>query len=352
MHRRDLDDRLRFGGERVVPIRFVQACPKGHVSDINWYRFAHGPDDTCNRFLWLIEQGQGDLGELRVRCECGKGRNLSDAMDASSFPLGPCWGERPWLGSDHKEECGVPARLLTRTASNAYFSQVMGVLSLPDRGTAVEKTVSEHWDDLQIVRDLTGLEFIQQKPRVAQALSPFDDQEVLKAIDAARKGGAETRKVKLVELDAILAAPEGYGDDQPVDPDFHVRRLPAKAWRRSPLSDPVRAVYQLHRLREVLALAGFTRFEAIVPDILGEYDTDVDTGNAAETPGARQEAGEQEAWYEGEWDEGSTKLDLARAYIDMGDESGARNIIDEVMREGNESQRKQAAELASQLTGT
>lgn len=277
VHRRDLDDRLRFDGDRVVPIRFVQACPKGHISDINWYRFAHGADNTCNRPLWLIEQGQGDLGELRVRCECGTGRNLADAMDASTFPLGACWGERPWLGADHKEECGVPARLLTRTASNAYFSQVMAVLSLPDRGTAVEKTVSEHWDDLQIVRDLAGLEFIKQKPRVAQALSPFDDHEVLKAIDAARKGGSETRKVKLVELDAILAAPEGYGDDQPVDPDFHVRRLPAKAWRRSALSDPVRGVYQLHRLREVLALAGFTRFEAIVPDILGEYDTDVES---------------------------------------------------------------------------
>ena len=32
---------------------------------------------------------------------------------------------------------------------------------------------------------------------------------------------------------------------------------------------------QLHRLREVLALIGFTRFEAVTPDIQGEYETDV-----------------------------------------------------------------------------
>lgn len=50
-----------------------------------------------------------------------------------------------------------------------------------------------------------------------------------------------------------------------------------------------------------------------------------------------------------QWDEAATKLDLAQAYIDMGDSSGARTIIDEVLRDGNEGQRKQAAELASKL---
>lgn len=50
-----------------------------------------------------------------------------------------------------------------------------------------------------------------------------------------------------------------------------------------------------------------------------------------------------------QWDEAATKLDLARAYLDMGDKIGARSIIDEVMREGDPAQRDQAAELASRL---
>lgn len=284
VHRRLLDDKLRFHGERVVPIRFVQACPRGHIDDIVWPRFVHGPDDNCNRPLWFVEQGQGDLGEIRIRCECGKGRNLADAIDISSHPLGHCQGHRPWLGYAHNEDCGLPARLLTRTASNAYFSQVVSVLSLPDRGSDIGKVVNELWDDLQIVQDQTSLEFIKRKPAIAQALGPFDDAEILKAIDTARKGDVDARPVKLVELDAILAAEEGYGDDQPVDPDFHVRRLPEKAWRHSGISKPVQAVYQLHRLREVLALAGFTRFEAIVPDIHGEYDSDVEPAALAIEP--------------------------------------------------------------------
>ena len=50
-----------------------------------------------------------------------------------------------------------------------------------------------------------------------------------------------------------------------------------------------------------------------------------------------------------QWDEAANKLDLARNYLDMGDKAGARSIIDEVMREGDPSQRDQAAELASRL---
>lgn len=48
-------------------------------------------------------------------------------------------------------------------------------------------------------------------------------------------------------------------------------------------------------------------------------------------------------------DEVSTKLDLAKAYLDMGDADGTRSILDEVMTEGNNDQKKEAEELLSQL---
>jgi FimV-like protein len=48
-------------------------------------------------------------------------------------------------------------------------------------------------------------------------------------------------------------------------------------------------------------------------------------------------------------DEAATKLDLARAYIDMGDADGAREILDEVFKEGTEVQRKEARDLLGRL---
>jgi pilus assembly protein FimV len=44
-----------------------------------------------------------------------------------------------------------------------------------------------------------------------------------------------------------------------------------------------------------------------------------------------------------------TKLDLARAYVDMGDAGGARSILDEVLDEGDEGQKQQAQQLLDSL---
>jgi len=48
-------------------------------------------------------------------------------------------------------------------------------------------------------------------------------------------------------------------------------------------------------------------------------------------------------------DEAATKLDLARAYIDMGDTEGARDILDEVLSEGNDNQQQEARELLGRI---
>jgi pilus assembly protein FimV len=48
-------------------------------------------------------------------------------------------------------------------------------------------------------------------------------------------------------------------------------------------------------------------------------------------------------------DEVTTKLDLARAYIDMGDPEGARSILTEVMEEGSDAQKLEADTIISQL---
>jgi pilus assembly protein FimV len=46
-----------------------------------------------------------------------------------------------------------------------------------------------------------------------------------------------------------------------------------------------------------------------------------------------------------------TKLDLARAYMDMGDPEGARNILEEVLQEGSVAQKQEAQRLLESLPG-
>ena len=44
-----------------------------------------------------------------------------------------------------------------------------------------------------------------------------------------------------------------------------------------------------------------------------------------------------------------TKLELARAYEDMGDHEGARELLEEVLNEGNEAQQQAAREVMGRL---
>ena len=282
VHRDALDERRRYGGKPTVATRFVRACPNGHVDDIPWSDFVHrGRADHVPR-LTLEESGAtGELGNLWVRCGCGKSRRMSEAADISTKPLGACRGARPWLGPHAAEDCGVPSRLLIRTATNAYFPMVVRALSLPERGDALDQAVNDLWDDLHIVDDADDLRVLKKKPTVADALAGFEDDEVLEAVRRRKSGAKQTASsVKSVELDALLNVGEGEG--LPLNLDFDARKLPGRY--RSERFGGLETVVQVHRLREVLALAGFTRLEAPMPDIDGEYRSEVKRAELAIDP--------------------------------------------------------------------
>jgi pilus assembly protein FimV len=52
---------------------------------------------------------------------------------------------------------------------------------------------------------------------------------------------------------------------------------------------------------------------------------------------------------DGQWHDAATKLDLAKAYQEMGDVEGAREILQEVMQEGDEQQKKEAQTFLAKL---
>lgn len=280
----------KFDGLKVVPIRFVRACPKGHIADVGWRDFVHRDlvteGDRCMRQLWLDEPGaSGDLSDMTVRCECGQKRSLAEALNFNDKPLGFCKGDRPWLGRDNREDCDQPNRLLIRSASNAYFPRVMSVLSIPDERNKVQDAVLKAWDHLSLVETVAELQYELRKPAVQAILKDIPHDDIMAAIELERDGGqGDERDVKAVEVEAFSRAPEGYGDDVPVDRNFHARRLPTREWKKSSISDGIEAVIQLHRLREVSALVGFSRFEPVTIDIHGELDTDAMYAPLAEEP--------------------------------------------------------------------
>ncbi|CAN5337139.1 DUF1998 domain-containing protein [soil metagenome] len=265
----------------VVPVRFVRACHSGHINDIDWYGFVHNGKSDCRRQLWMDERGtSADLSEVWIRCDCNAERAMSDA--AAVGALGSCNGARLWLGPHAQESCQELNRLLIRTASNAYFPQLLSVISLPDRDEVVAKAVDQVWENfLEYVETLSELKAERErKPPVRAALDGLTDKEVFAEIETRRDGRAdEIKSVKQAELETLSASREEIGSDRP-EGDFHASALDRKIWDRSWMKSIERIVL-VHRLREVVALAGFTRFEAAGPNVEGDLDVGVQRADLA-----------------------------------------------------------------------
>ena len=83
----------------VVPVRFVRACRKGHIGDIDWYWFVHQRQSA---------RAAGSSGSTSAARAATSPRSSSAASAVRQRPsdatppipgtLGHCDGARPWLG--------------------------------------------------------------------------------------------------------------------------------------------------------------------------------------------------------------------------------------------------------------
>ena len=274
------DDEDKSRPKKVVPVRFVCGCPAGHLDDIDWRTFAHrqkGP--SCGRTMWIEERGTtGDIAETMVGCDCGIApRSLYDTLGIESRSLGTCQGKRPWLGPNTEETCKQPYRLLVRSASNAYFPQVFSVLSLPEEDPGFTARLDAVWNILSAATTAT-LPHFRTIPDVAMALEDLTDEQAMTLIERRRSavGNGGDVSVKQAEFE-VLNVPAGTRGRDDLDSPFFAEVLPRAAWdpKNNPMLGRIERVVLVHRLREVMALVGFTRFESAGTDERGELDLDI-----------------------------------------------------------------------------
>lgn len=284
IHRKNLDPRTATtwrdpdAGKpvKLVPMRFIRACKKGHIDDINWREFVHqASHQACPGSLWLEESGTtGGLADLKVICECGASRKISDVYSGGGA-LGPCSGERPWMGAGYNEACDETSRILVRSATNAHFPLLLSVISIPDGSSALAKLVDQHWAILQVATSPDFLRVLLQSPALAD-LAGVNQDEVWTAIQARRSGAASqaATPVKDLEFDAFAKAPP-TSTAAAIDSDFVVRQLDPSRWPRLRRTGLVDRIVLADRLREVSAMVGFTRVAAMSNEINGELNDQV-----------------------------------------------------------------------------
>lgn len=261
------------------PVRFVSACENGHLSDFPWLPFAHMDREggACDRpELFLEEKALGDIARIVVSCtNCGASTPMSRA---EGLPYS-CNGDRPWLGGRAANEpCDLRSKMLVRTASHAYFAQVVSALRLrepdpdPLRLRLREKDV---WKAVHKVATEAQLEvLVGLMDNVASAVQGFSSAEVVAAIKAETESGANQaeRPLRSVEYERLTGAPAEQPGVLP-DPgaEFAAYRVPK---HRINLPPGVRGLVVVPELREVRVQVSFSRFDSVGANLQGEYDFD------------------------------------------------------------------------------
>jgi hypothetical protein len=260
-----------------VPVRFVEACTRGHLDDFRWIPFVHdiqGMPRCAAPELTFDEGPSGDFQDITIRCVCGARAPLMQAMAGVKMR---CKGHRHWLGPQGDEVCTDDVRLLVRTASNSYFSQSMSALSIPDPAGELEARVRAEWKILKGATKETLPVFRMAIEGVKIALEGYADDAVLAVIAAVHEGRpASVAPIRSAEYAQLRGAkPELPGDLPPAEAVFFARRHAPK----EPLPAGIAQVVVVPKLREVIAQVGFTRLEPVTPDVQGEYDLGVKTAS-------------------------------------------------------------------------
>lgn len=267
----DLDSkgrrRFQFDDGRksdVTPIRFVCACDKGHLQDIDWRWVVHG-GVSCHEAMWVEEKGtSADPADTSISCDCGRHLSLQDTFQPGR--LGKCRGERPWLLDRDPDGCGDNLKLLTRTATNTYFPQVLTVISLPSEEDELTQLVEDLFADLSGVQTLQDVGQAKRfNPKVSASLGPYDDGEIFDRLQRIREGSKSdgNRSPKLAEFDTFASGSSEIGTNSPTA-KLYAQTLRRSIWANSDedVLSGIKNLVAVHRLREVSCLYGFTRFEA------------------------------------------------------------------------------------------
>jgi Domain of unknown function (DUF1998) len=248
----------------AVPARFMLACPAGHLDEFPWVSFVHQgdpcPDGSGSRLR--MQDLAGNVGpNVRITCECGKHRNMLQAMGVgASARLPACRGRHPHLGVF--EECprAGETRTLILGASNQWFAIALSALHLPSGTDGLSAAVEARWSQLQEIDSVGTLRYaLRVQPELVDLRAlPADDlwRAIEERRDALANPGVEPGAADLMGPEyAVLRSPD---DAPPGDEDFCLssRHVPRSL---EPILDQIVLV---ERLREVKAFIGFTRLEA------------------------------------------------------------------------------------------
>jgi hypothetical protein len=160
-------------------IRFVRACPDGHLDDVNWIGIIQHATLGCkpDHLKWI--GGGGALKNIEIECPvCGKGINLGRAYSTNW----PCSGRLPereqpsGVGSIQiHSPCSKDSRIMQRGAANLRIAEIQSALTIPPRDTPLHRLL-----EMAMVRAILSTNRIVSKSQLLSLLQNLVTVNLLK----------------------------------------------------------------------------------------------------------------------------------------------------------------------------
>lgn len=247
----------------VVPARFLVACENGHLDDFPWVEFVHLNSGICQSpLLRLFELApSGEARDLYVKCEsCSQSKRLSQAFgQANRENMPKCRGRRPHLRDYEEGGCDRKMRPIVLGASNLWFPMVFTSIAVPTTSVKIDQLVQENWATLNAATTKAVLAAFRQIGQLGE-LRKYDDDDIWEAIERRRQHVSEESEES--EEPPDLKEPEWkiftQANPDVTSDDFRLCVVDVP----TDYADVINGVLMVERMREVRAIAGFTRIDS------------------------------------------------------------------------------------------
>jgi len=274
-------------------IRFLIACPNGHLDDVNWNYLIHtrrGEPQTqwcsCNHFHWL---GSGSsLSAIRIRCPvCSAEKPLGEIYSSRL----PCRGNRPEVrNAPFETDCQAEAIVVQRGSFQLRLPEVITSLTIPPLVLPIHRILQRD-SILTLVRDLKEMDQlnetwfrrliqlrVQSRKLTAQIEAELNQtlwNEIVDALNSIERASVKKSRAEYLrqEHESLIGVVDtGFppyphdSDRRPGEPiSFQVEATQIRKEVRGPNGKLTFRVMPIERLRVVIVQVGHRRVEYVGP---------------------------------------------------------------------------------------
>lgn len=267
---------------RHQAIRFIRACPRGHLDDVDWIGIIQHQKRSCQPHYLIWQGGGSALRNINIVCpDCLAPINLGYAYSGRTWP---CSGRFPELVQG-RTSCDAEAKLLQRGASNLRMPELYTSLTIPPADTALYRLL-----DSKIIRGALILRNVTSKQEMITVLNMlviarsigralvdevnrYNEAEILTVVKQLSDPLPETNRAmrheefEALKRAALSGAPPQRSKTPGAPPLFEVVQQDVKEFLGPDNKYKLR-ITPISRLRVVMVQKGYRRIDPLKGDVV------------------------------------------------------------------------------------